>query len=49
VADVGWAVVAFLGGTETRVRAEERLLAGRFGSSFTAYRLRTSAYIPWVR
>src|SRR5271170_5257329 len=42
-------VVAFLAGTEIRVRAEERLLAGHFGSAFTAYRSRTYAYIPFIR
>jgi protein-S-isoprenylcysteine O-methyltransferase Ste14 len=42
-------VIAFLAGTEIRIRSEERLLAGRFGSSFTAYRSRTSAYIPFIR
>ena len=43
------AVLAFLIGTEIRVRAEERLLAERFGKSFTAYRSRVRAYIPFVR
>jgi protein-S-isoprenylcysteine O-methyltransferase Ste14 len=42
-------VIAFLAGTEIRVRAEESLLAGRFGASFTAYRARTNAYIPFIR
>jgi protein-S-isoprenylcysteine O-methyltransferase Ste14 len=42
-------VIAFLAGTEIRVRSEERLLAGHFGSSFSAYRSRTSAYIPFIR
>jgi protein-S-isoprenylcysteine O-methyltransferase Ste14 len=42
-------VIAYIAGTEIRVRAEERLLAGRFGSSFAAYRSRTSAYIPFIR
>jgi protein-S-isoprenylcysteine O-methyltransferase Ste14 len=42
-------VIAFLAGTEIRVRAEERLLAERFGGSFSAYRSRTSAYIPFLR
>jgi protein-S-isoprenylcysteine O-methyltransferase Ste14 len=42
-------VIAFVAGTEIRVRAEERLLAEHFGESFSAYRARTSAYIPFVR
>ncbi len=42
-------VIAFLAGTEIRIRAEERLLASRFGASFIAYRARTSAYIPFIR
>jgi protein-S-isoprenylcysteine O-methyltransferase Ste14 len=41
--------VIFIVGTEIRVRAEERLLAGRFGPSFDAYRKRVPAYIPGVR
>jgi protein-S-isoprenylcysteine O-methyltransferase Ste14 len=43
------AVIAFLAGTEVRIRAEERLLAEHFGNSFSTYRLRTSAYIPLIR
>jgi protein-S-isoprenylcysteine O-methyltransferase Ste14 len=42
-------VIAFLAGTEIRVRAEERLLAERFQGTFTAYRARVKAYIPFVR
>lgn len=42
-------VVAFLLGTEVRVRAEERLLRDRFMDVFTAYRSRVRAYIPFVR
>lgn len=42
-------VIAFLAGTEIRIRAEERLLAERFGASFSAYRGRTHAYIPFIR
>lgn len=42
-------VIAFLAGTEIRIRAEEGLLAERFGPSFSAYRARTSAYIPFLR
>jgi len=43
------ALVFFLAGTEIRVRAEDRLLAERFGESFAAYRARVRAYIPFVR
>jgi protein-S-isoprenylcysteine O-methyltransferase Ste14 len=42
-------VTFFLIGTEVRIRAEERLLAGHFGASFTAYRARTRAYLPFLR
>jgi protein-S-isoprenylcysteine O-methyltransferase Ste14 len=42
-------LVFFIAGTEIRVRAEERLLAERFGEQYAAYRSRTSAYIPFVR
>lgn len=42
-------VIAFIAGTEVRIRAEERLLAERFGESFTAYRTRVHAFIPFVR
>ncbi len=43
------ALPAFFAGTEIRVRAEDRLLAGRFKDSFEAYRSRVRAYIPFVR
>ena len=43
------ALTIFLAGTEIRVRAEDGLLAGRFGESFTAYRSRVRAYIPFLR
>jgi protein-S-isoprenylcysteine O-methyltransferase Ste14 len=43
------ALFFFLVGTEIRVRAEDRLLADRFRNSFTAYRSRVRAYIPFVR
>lgn len=36
-------------GTEIRVRAEDRLLSGRFPESFAAYRARVPAYIPFLR
>jgi protein-S-isoprenylcysteine O-methyltransferase Ste14 len=42
-------VITFLAGTEIRVHAEERLLAERFQDSYGAYRLRTSAFIPFIR
>jgi protein-S-isoprenylcysteine O-methyltransferase Ste14 len=40
------AVAVFLIGTEIRVRAEERLLAARFGEKFHHYRRAVPAYIP---
>ncbi len=43
------ALALFLAGTEIRVRAEDGLLAGRFGETFTAYRSRVRAYIPFLR
>ena len=43
------ALIVFVAGTEVRVRAEDRLLAGRFQESFTAYRSRVRAYIPFIR
>ena len=43
------ALIAFLAGTEIRVRAEECLLAERFQDSFTSYRSRVPAYIPFIR
>jgi len=42
-------LIFFLAGTEIRVRAEDRLLAERFQDSFTAYRSRVRAYIPFIR
>ena len=42
-------VVLFFIGLEIRVRAEDGLLAGRFGPAFDAYRSRVSAYIPFMR
>jgi len=41
--------VAFLIGTEIRVRAEDRLLEDHFQDSFRAYRLHVRAYIPFLR
>jgi protein-S-isoprenylcysteine O-methyltransferase Ste14 len=43
------AIVFFVAGTEIRVRAEDRLLAERFGGTFAAYRARVKAYLPLVR
>jgi protein-S-isoprenylcysteine O-methyltransferase Ste14 len=43
------ACIPFLAGTEIRMQAEDRLLAERFKESFTAYRSRVSAYIPFIR
>jgi protein-S-isoprenylcysteine O-methyltransferase Ste14 len=42
-------LMVFVVGTEIRVRAEEGLLAERFGDTFLEYRSRVSAYIPFVR
>jgi protein-S-isoprenylcysteine O-methyltransferase Ste14 len=42
------AVIVFLVGTEIRVRTEDRLLAQRFQDSFSNYRSRVPAYIPFV-
>ena len=47
-----WAAASlalFIAGTEIRVRAEDRLLASRFGEEFYAYRKQVRAYIPFVR
>jgi protein-S-isoprenylcysteine O-methyltransferase Ste14 len=43
------AVIVFLVGNEIRVRAEDRLLAGRFPESFAAYRARVPACLPFIR
>ena len=43
------AVAIYVCGTEIRVRAEDRLLAGRFGNDFDSYRRKVPAYIPFVR
>jgi protein-S-isoprenylcysteine O-methyltransferase Ste14 len=42
-------IAVFIAGTEIRVRAEDRLLASRFGAQFTAYRREVPAYIPFLR
>lgn len=41
--------VAFIVGTEIRVRAEDRLLEQHFGLEFRNYRSRVPAYIPFLR
>jgi protein-S-isoprenylcysteine O-methyltransferase Ste14 len=43
------ALVFFIAGTEVRVRAEDRLLAGRFQEAFNNYKMRVRAYVPLVR
>jgi protein-S-isoprenylcysteine O-methyltransferase Ste14 len=42
-------LAVFIAGTEFRVRAEDGLLASRFGNEFRAYQRRVRAYIPFVR
>lgn len=42
-------LIFFVAGSEIRVRAEDRLLAERFGETFVAYRTRVPAYLPFVR
>jgi protein-S-isoprenylcysteine O-methyltransferase Ste14 len=42
-------VIFFLIGTEIRVRAEEGLLAARFGEEYARYKSETVAYIPFIR
>jgi protein-S-isoprenylcysteine O-methyltransferase Ste14 len=42
-------LAVFILGTEIRVRAEDRLLASRFGEEFHEYRRSVPAYIPFVR
>ena len=42
-------VVFYIIGTEIRIRAEERLLAARFGEEFSAYRRSARAYVPFLR
>ena len=43
------ALVVFLAGTTIRIRAEEKLLASRFGEQFTAYCRSVSRLIPFTR
>jgi protein-S-isoprenylcysteine O-methyltransferase Ste14 len=42
-------VICFVIGTEIRVRAEEQLLASRFGEEFATYKATTPAYLPFLR
>ena len=42
-------VTFFVIGTEIRVRAEEQLLATRFGDEFEKYKATTPAYLPFLR
>jgi protein-S-isoprenylcysteine O-methyltransferase Ste14 len=42
-------LIFFLAGTEIRVRAEDTLLAERFGQEFAHYQANTRAYIPFLR
>jgi protein-S-isoprenylcysteine O-methyltransferase Ste14 len=49
----GWklflaALLLFVGGTEIRVRIEERLLASHFGEEFQAYKRTVPAYLPFL-
>jgi protein-S-isoprenylcysteine O-methyltransferase Ste14 len=46
---VGILLVLYITGTEIRVWAEERLLAGRFPRECAEYRKQAPAYIPFVR
>lgn len=43
------ALIFYVVGTEIRVRAEEKLLADRFGETYARYRATTRAYFPFVR
>ena len=43
------AVALYILGTEIRVRAEDGLLAARFGAEFARYKARVPAYIPFIR
>jgi len=42
-------VIFYLIGTEVRVRAEDGLLASRFGEEFNQYKRTTRAYLPFIR
>ncbi len=41
--------LAFIAGTEIRVRAEDRLLEAHFQNTFRDYRSRVRAYLPFIR
>jgi protein-S-isoprenylcysteine O-methyltransferase Ste14 len=41
-------LILFIVGSEIRVRAEEKLLAARFGDEFADYRRAVPAYIPFL-
>ena len=43
------AVAVMIIGTEIRVYAEDRLLAGRFGQEFAQYQAHVRAYLPFLR
>jgi protein-S-isoprenylcysteine O-methyltransferase Ste14 len=43
------AVVVFVAGMEIRIRLEEKLLASRFGETFSDYQRRVPAYVPFLR
>ena len=43
------ALVLFFIGTEIRVRIEDNLLATQFGDSFTNYKSRVPAYVPFLK
>jgi protein-S-isoprenylcysteine O-methyltransferase Ste14 len=42
-------LICFIAGTEIRVRAEDRLLADRFGDTFAQYRQKVPAFVPFLR
>lgn len=47
-----WLIAALavsVAGTEVRLRSEEKLLAARFGTQFSAYKSRVPAYLPFLR
>lgn len=43
------ALGVYLVGTEIRIQAEDGLLFRRFGKVFADYRMRTAAYVPYLR
>jgi len=43
------AIAFFIGGNEIRIRSEEKLLRGRFGTEFEDYQKRVAAYVPFLR